>query len=142
MINIQVEGVEEIRKRMSDYPKKFDEVIGKTLDTSLLTIHQEVPPYPVYQSSYRRTGTLGRTLTPGQNNNINERKIGPQMFEATFGTRLNYAPYVIGEQTQAGHMKHWWTLDGTVLRKAAPKIERLFQIAVERMAKWLEGKGL
>ena len=142
MITIKVEGLEPLRQRFGQYPQKFNQVIDKTLEASLLTIHENVPPYPVYPSSYRRTGTLGRSIGVGNTRpDIYEKKVGSGMFEATFGSRLNYAPFVIGETTQAKHMGHWWTLDGTVYRKAAPKIERLFKIAVDRLAAWLDGKG-
>jgi len=140
MITVKIEGLDEIHQRMAKYPGKFEQVIDKTLDTTLLTVHQAVPPYPVYASTYRRTGTLGKTLTPGGPNNINEKEFGSNMFSATFGTRLEYAPYVVGETTQAKHMKHWWTLDGTVLRNVAPKVQRLFERAAQRMAAWLDGK--
>ena len=144
MISIEIEGIDEIRQRFRKYPRKFDAALGKTLDATLLTIHQEVPPYPNYQSPYKRTGTLGRTLGSGfMGGNIGkpdiyEKAIGPQMFEASFGTRLNYAPFVVGETTQAGHMSHWWTLDGTVYRKVKPKIEKLFKLMVSELARWLD----
>jgi len=141
-VQLQIEGVDELRKRMSQYPSKFNQVLDKTIDTSLLTIQQEIPPYPVYQSKYRRTGTLGRTVgLRGGRPDIYEKEIGPNMFSAEYGSRLKYAPYVIGETTQAKHMKHWWTLDGTVLKRAAPKIQRLFKIMADKLAAWLDGKA-
>ena len=146
MITIEVEGVGEIQRRFQQYPQKFDRVLGKTLDASLLTIWGDVPSYPVYDSPYARTGTLGRTLGVGKTGrklgepDILEKNIGPNMFEASFGTRLEYAPFVVGETTQAGHMAHWWTLDGTVFRKVKPKLEKLFKIMVEELARWLDGR--
>ena len=140
MIRIEVEGLGDIRARMGQYPRKYEQVIGATLNASLLAIQENVPPYPQYQSSYRRTGTLGRSIgLRSSKPDIYETKLGSGYFEATYGSRLEYAPYVIGENTQAKHMAHWWTLDGTVARKAEPKIKRLFEKAIAAIAKWLEG---
>ena len=60
---------------------------------------------------------------------------------AEFGTRVGYAPYVIGESEQSVRMGYWWTLKD-VARKAKPKIIRLFKVMVERLANFLDGKGM
>ena len=101
-----------------------------------------VPSYPVYSSSYQRTGTLGRTLTiVGDPEHIQDVKvIGHGVVEGQFGTRLEYAPFVIGDDTQAKHMRHWWTMK-TVKAKAEEGVKRIFEDMTKKLAGWIEGKN-
>ena len=48
---------------------------------------------------------------------------------------------MIGDDTQAGQNAHWWTIK-VVAERALSKITRLFEILGEKMAKFLDGKGL
>jgi hypothetical protein len=61
-------------------------------------------------------------------------------YEGRFGTNLEYAPYVIGDDTQARHMGHWWKIS-TVATKAAGKIESLFKTLGDNLASFLDGKS-
>ena len=62
MIRMEIIGLEELEQRFSKAPEKLDKALTKTMEASLLTLTESVPPYPVRQSDYVRTGTLGRTL--------------------------------------------------------------------------------
>jgi hypothetical protein len=62
-------------------------------------------------------------------------------YEGQFGTRVEYAPFVIGDDTQAGHMGHWWKIS-KVAELSKDKITRIFQTMADKLAKWLDGKGL
>jgi hypothetical protein len=61
-------------------------------------------------------------------------------YEGHFGTNLEYAPHVIGDETQAQHMGHWWKISA-IASKAGEKIDRLFAVLGDKMAAFLEGKG-
>lgn len=144
-MKIVIEGLEEIRAKLRQYPQQYERAAQKTMDASLLTIQGSVPGYPSppASSDYIRTGTLGRTLGSGGGRaEVYEvRSGGGGYIEGEIGTNLEYAPYVIGENTQAWmHQGRWWTFDGTVLKSAVPKIERLWQIMVEELAKWLDAR--
>lgn len=144
MPTLVVEGLDELRRRFQQWPEKFQAVIRKTLETSLLKIEENVPDYPPepVDSSYTRTGTLGRTLSAGAADNIHEVTQTGDYSEASFGTRLGYAQYVIGDNEQAWmHKGRWWRLVD-VLEKIKDDIEHLFQVAAEEMAAWLDGKGV
>jgi hypothetical protein len=149
---IVVEGLDPLIERFKEHPRKLYGEIRTTMNAALLVLWESVPGYPPPPegSDYRRTGTLGRTLGSGEAGgnlggtpDIYELKNSGVLFEGSFGTRLKYAPYVIGDRNdeQAGHMRHWWTIPQTVVEKAAPKIERLFVVMNEALAKWLVRKG-
>lgn len=142
---IEVRGLDEIIQRMEKYPAELHAGMETTMEASLLVLHENVPPYPQrpQESSYRRTGTLGRTLGSSMSGGKLDQ---PDIFEVfalgtsvegRFGTALEYAPYVIGDGTQAEHMGHWWTISA-IAQRATAKITRLWQLLGEKMAAFLE----
>lgn len=147
-------GLDEIRQRFAQAPARYNRAVHTTLQASLLQIWQTVgklgyPPKPA-KSKYTRTGTLGRTLgtsetggTQGQPD-IYTVEQGGGWSEASFGTHLGYAPYVIGDETteQAWmHRGRWWTLPQTVAMRAKPAIEHLFEAMAGELAAWLDARG-
>ena len=146
---IEIRGLAELQQRMRDYPKQLAAAIQKTLQASLLTLWENVPPYPPppEDSTYVRTGTLGRTLG---SNIEGGRSGGPDVYEVRqlgsvweghFGSALEYAPHVIGDDTQARQNEHWWKIS-VIKERAEEKIIKLFGILAEKMAKFLDGKGV
>ena len=153
---IEVRGLDSLIARMSQYPQKLSAAVRTTVKASLYALWENVPPYPPppEDSSYRRTGTLGRTLGSGMAGGRGSEK--PEVFELRevgssaegalieghFGTRLEYAPYVIGDNEQAWmHAGRWWTIS-KVGERAKGKIIRLFQQLANKMAAFLDGKGV
>jgi len=132
----------DLIQRMHRYPQQLNQEMERTIKQALAHTQGSVPPYPAPPpgSSYVRTGTLGRTIGLGGRADIYEtRRVGAG-YEARLGTRLDYAPYVIGPETQAApHRGRWWTMR-TVLEKAMPGIERLYEAAANRMVAFLEGR--
>ena len=61
---IEVRGLNEVIERMEKYPAELKEGMEATMEASLLVLQENVPAYPSppQDSTYRRTGTLGRTL--------------------------------------------------------------------------------
>ena len=150
-ITIQIEGLNEIIQRMSGFPTKLGETLKKTMEASLLTLWENVPPYPPppATSTYKRTGMLGRSLgsseTGGKSGSVPQiyeiKQLGSGQLEGGFGTRLGYAPRVIGEGTQENPWAGYWWHMGTIEKKAEGKIIELFEAATETLARWLDGKG-
>lgn len=144
-VQLRVSGLEELRAKFRRAPRKFDDTLKSTMQASLLTLQENVPPYPAAKadSTYVRTGTLGRTLGAGggKADIYTVKSQGNGMYSAEFGTRLKYAPYVIGEREQAWmHKSRWWTIR-TIAERARPKIERLFGTAVKLLCEWLNQNG-
>lgn len=130
----------DLFRRFDRYPAQLDAEINRTMEQALLHVQGSVLPYPPYQSSYVRTGQLGRSLTRGGGENVfDNKKLGQGDYEATFGTNLEYAKWVIGDETQARHMGHWWKMSA-VAAKAKPGIIRLFDAAMQRLANWIAGR--
>ena len=146
-IQIEVKGLKELRARFAKMPSKYNAAMRKTMEASLFVLQENVPPYPPPPSgsTYRRTGTVGRSLGVG----MAGRPVGqPDIkkvtgrvgsnFVGTFGTRLNYAPYVIGEREQArAHKGRWWTML-TIAKNATPKIIQVFEALTVELARFLD----
>ena len=129
-------------QRMQQYPKELQREMERTMNQALTHLQGSVPPYPPPPpaSRYIRTGTLGRSIGLGGRAEIYEvRKIGGG-YEARLGTNLSYAPAVIGTESQQPAFRgRWWTMK-TVMEKAKPGIERLFEAMAGRLVGFLEGR--
>lgn len=148
---IEVKGLTELIQRMSDYPRQLKEAMKVAVDATLLALWGAVPPYPAppQGSKYVRTGTLGRSLGSGDGGGASgghpsiftEKNLGNANFEARFGTNLEYAPYVIGDNTQAWmHQGRWWVM-ADIATAAAQKISEIFNALADRLVEFLEGSG-
>lgn len=145
---IEIRGLKEILARFGNFPQKYEQIARATMEATLLHMQGSVPPYPPAPagSRYRRTGMLGRSLGvstsagPIGRADVQEVKIGSGLVEGTFGTRLNYAPRVIGSDSQqAPWSGYWWTMR-TVAGRAREGIIRLWQRAGDTLAHYLDGK--
>lgn len=146
---IEVRGLDELIARMKAFPTQLKDAMKVTMDAAMLALWENVPPYPPppSDSTYVRTGTLGRTLGSGEAGGkasgtpeVYEVRALGSGYEGHFGTNLEYAPYVIGDDTQARHMAHWWKVSA-IAEKANEKIQGLFKTMADKLAEWLEGNG-
>jgi hypothetical protein len=139
----------DLIQRFEKYPQQLDAVMHKTAEASMLHVQGSVPPYPPppSTSTYQRTGQLGRSLGVGMGGGVAGqpsvrliKKLGAGSYEATFGTNLEYAPAVIGTESQKQPFKkYWWTMR-TVARQAMDGVVKLYDTATRELAKWLEGR--
>jgi hypothetical protein len=145
---VEVRGLEELLTRMKRYPLEMHKALATTMSAALIAVWEAVPPYPPppADSTYVRTGTLGKSLgsglsggSAGEPDIFTVRPVGSMDYEGKFGTRLEYAEFVIGEN-QAASNSHWWNIR-TVAGRAAEKIGKLFNTLGEKLAAFLEGKG-
>lgn len=146
---VTVHGLTELIGRMTAYPVELAKVVAVSMSASLNSLWEKVPPYPQQDSSsnYRRTGTLGRSLGSsmqgGMSGNPSIYKVTPLgggNVEGAFGTYLDYAHWVIGENQAGMHSSNWWNIR-TIAERAADKIEKIWQQCGELLAQFLEGKG-
>ena len=148
---IEIKGLEEIRARMAQFPQQLEQSEKVTMDASLTTLWENVPPYPQQPagSTYTRTGTHGRKLGSGYEGGagggkpsiFSSKKVGGG-FEGRFGTNNEYSQWVIGDDTQAQvHQGRWYKI-GDIAKKSEAKIIKLWEIMADKLAKFLDGKGL
>ena len=145
MISIRIEGIEELRRKFERFPRQFQSALKTTLRASLDVLTESVPPYPPQGADvhYVRTGTLGRSIGSGQQGGrggqpeIYDVQVGAKMSHATWGTRLEYAPHVIGESQTRGAKKRGWYTIKVIAQKATQKIQQLFATFAEELAQWL-----
>lgn len=148
-VEIEIEGLNELRARFGKSKQVFDRELKTTMQASLHILTENVPPYPeqATNTDYIRTGTLGRSLgsgftggQTGQRPDIYEvRRESGGMYAATFGTRVKYAPYVIGDKEQAWMHFRWWRISD-VARRAQSKLTGLFNDLAKDLTEYLEGR--
>lgn len=146
---IEYKGLDELIQLMRFFPKKLKEISRVGMQASLLVLWENVPSYPPppTDSTYRRTGTLGRTLGSsaaggkggGQPDVYTVKTLGNNDVEGRFGTNLSYAEYVIGDN-QSRRMAHWWRLT-SIIPKAQPKIIKVWEGIAEAMKAFLNSKS-
>ncbi len=142
---IEVKGLDELITRMNAYPAEMTKVAAVGMSASLNALWESVPPYPQVPNPVR-DGTLAKSLGSGESGGASGgqpdiytiRKLGGGNYEGTFGTRLSYSVYVIGEM-QAWFHYRWWVIKD-VAERAAGKINEIWQAVGDRLAKFLEGK--
>jgi len=138
-IEMTVDGLEESIEKMKDSPRQLKRGMKVAMDASLLALQENIPPYPAPppQSTYRRTGALGRSIGVGGTGKPDIYRVidRAEQFEGQFGTKLRYAPYVIGDVEQARvHRGRWWTMS-KIAENAKDKITQIWDKLVEEIAK-------
>jgi len=117
-LSIRVEGGAKLEASMNRRGNNVRSMMHTATDRALQYVHSTVPPYPPPPptSTYRRTGTLGRTIA------TEVRPMGAKVV-GVIGTDTVYAPWVISDKSvgsrgpQASvHAGRWWTLQGVVSR--------------------------
>lgn len=146
----EIKGLKELISRMQAYPLQLARTLAVGVSASLNIFWENTPPYPRQkpETKYRRTGTLGRSLgssetggATGQGPSVYRiRKMGEGNMEGVFGTKLDYAPYVIGDTMQAKQNSHWWRMQDIAV-KSQEKIKSLWNGIAVRLANFLEGRG-
>ena len=144
---VDLTELEKFVGRVKQIPRWYKQVTRIAMDASLLIVWSESPPYPSTppSSTYTRTGTLGRTLGVGEGGGVqgkpdvfSTRRTG-RMITGRFGSRLKYAPFVIGQQQAGIHQDRWWTMKA-VRDTAEPRIVRAVQTALVTLGRAIQGK--
>lgn len=112
-VRATVEGMDELLDKFRRITSDVRPAMAKATEKAVLYVHGQVPDYPTPppESLYRRTGTLGRTIT------TEVRSLGNDV-AGVIGTATVYAPWVIGhEQLPDGrgpqaraHKGRWYRL--------------------------------
>ena len=108
------------------------------MQKAVLYVHSQVPPYPAppATSRYRRTGTLGRTIT------TEVKSLSGNDIAGSIGTKTVYAPDVIstervgnrGPQKWMHKRTGWYTLQAVVWGQA-DKVRGIFEAGIRQLLK-------
>jgi hypothetical protein len=121
---VELKGLDDVLKKLDS--ERMRAAAERGMGKGVTHVHQNIPAYPAPppNSTYRRTGTLGRSITTKT-----ERTAGNIL--GIIGSNTDYAPVVISENTQAPvHQGRWWTLH-EVVRKAADKVADFIRAEVD-----------
>lgn len=132
-MNIRYLGFEAWKRRLGQVADRIGPGMEGATRKAVLYVHSQVPPYPEANagSTYRRTGTLGRTIT------TEVRGLGA-MSVGVIGTPTVYAPHVISDRQvgkrgpQTWFHARWWTLQG-VARKAYGQVLKFYNEALREI---------
>lgn len=136
-ITLEVEGLDEAQAAAERVGKALPEVLHQAMTRAVRYVQGEVPEYPPEPpgSRYRRTATLGRSLT-GMAGTAEGALAGVETVaggvRGFVGSAVPYAPEVIGEEGEQAevHQEHgWWRL-GEVVAEAVPGVERILEEGV------------
>ncbi len=126
-MEIVITGIDELVQRLGR--AQANDVLRRPMVASLALLHGQLAAYPAppVGSSYRRTGTLGRswttTVTPSSDGITGE-----------IGNNVRYAPYVQGgpqsDPDQAWMHQGRWQTDEQVMLANEARIRALFSDAV------------
>lgn len=133
-MNITILGLDELNRKLNRIQGDLRPSLEQATNKAVLYVHSTVPPYPAppAASTYRRTGTMGRSIT------TEVRSLGSQVV-GVIGTNVIYAPWVISDESAGGagpqafmHKGRWWTLQG-VVSKARDNIVKIYEDAVRAL---------
>ena len=106
MLHVRMEGVGRTKAKFDRAGNIVRPSLSDAMYQAVAYVQSQAASYPA-SKGYPRTGTLGRSIT-GEVMPLGGSVIGK------VGTRLGYAPGVIGEGTQWWmHAGYWHTLQGT-----------------------------
>lgn len=140
-MSVQVEvRSREVEVKLDRIANGIPPELSQAMTKAVLYVHSQVPAYPAASpdSRYRRTGTLGRTITAmGSASGPALSRVesaGGQVL-GYVGSSVKYAGYVIDEQDQAWmHKGRWWTLQ-SVVAASREGIRRIFDDAISRLTR-------
>lgn len=134
--SIDIPQLPALLTALSAYPDIAQPILEETSSAALLSLIPDLASYPPQPSgsTYRRTGTLGRTWTSARP----EWAPLSSGFEASIGNATPYAVYVQGEYQSRGN-RHWQTADEVIDAHQAD-IESYFDSALDRIAEAVDAR--
>jgi hypothetical protein len=142
--DIEITGLDPLIRAMDAYPAVVGEELERTTEAALLSLVPDLSEYPSPPagSTYPRSGNLGR----GWLGAVPEFTSMSSGFDAVMGNDLarspdggSYGPYVQDEEEQAEVHQGRWQTAQDVLQDHQREIEEYYDVAMERVARKLEG---
>lgn len=130
--NIVIKGLEELQGKFEKLANLKDGLV-KTTDKATKFVWGEIPPYPSppANSSYRRTGSLGRAMYS------EVRELGSEVI-GVIGNNMTYAPWVIsatrvGEKGPQAWMHYRWYTLQQVIKDAKNGVIQIYKDWIKGM---------
>ena len=122
---MNIEGLEQLFRRLNTV--QAQNVLRAPMNRAVLRIQADMQKYPAQRpnSSYRRTGTLGRSWTSTVDN------LGDGI-RGRVGNRVKYAPFVQSSMFQRPVHRRRWQTDRIVLNRQRGAIQADFARAVNQ----------
>lgn len=150
-VDIEWRGLDKVVAKYDRIARQFPDEGKKIMTKAVIYAQGQIPSYPGAPggSSYRRTGTLGRTVTAfpgvsggrslgggaGDNGGVPLTRVEAMGGDVrgVIGGRLSYMPLVIDEKEQAYmHVGRWWTLQ-KVIKGATPGIVKVWAAGIKEL---------
>lgn len=122
-ITVEVRGIEALRGRLDVDGLG---ILQPVMSRAVIRVERAMKKYPTppSDSSYVRTGTLGRRWT-------HEVQRGASEIRGVVGNNTQYGPWVQNEQFQARVHRGRWLTDEAALRAEAPRAVAEMEAAVQ-----------
>lgn len=130
MSNIQIQGLSEVLAKWDKAPQVIEKHLGDAAEALLLGIAKDLAQYPPIppQSTYRRTGTLGKTWTAARP----DITASGAKFEGSIGNSTPYGPWVQASEFQTWyHGKAGWKTDEQAIQEHAQDAKERFDHAID-----------
>lgn len=127
-ITIEVRGLEKALRMLEKGQRGVERALRDAVNRTLLLLQDRIAMYPPPppNSTYRRTGTLGRRWMTARPHIFVKKR----MLEGVIGNNTRYAPYVQARDTQARvHRGRWRTIED-VIEQSRDDAQRILENAV------------
>lgn len=126
-MQITITGIDELINRLGQ--AQSNDVLRTPMIAALALLQGRLATYPSppENSSYRRTTTLGPSWNMGQPVSLAGGGI-----QGVIGTKLTYAPYVMGHGQQARIHQGRWPTEEQIAREEEGRIRALFADAISK----------
>jgi hypothetical protein len=134
--SIDIQNLAPLLKALDSYPDIAGPILQDAAEAGLLSTIPDLATYPPARanSTYRRTGTLGRLWTAARP----EWQAMTSGFEASIGNATPYGVWVQDSDMQAGMHQNRWTTDQDAVEKRTVEIDRYFERALQDIADAIE----
>lgn len=138
-LEVTTPNLPRLIQALRDYPQIANRILRGTLRDILVMIAGRAASYPSPppNSTYDRTGTLGRLWTSAQPN----VRVSTSLLEGRVGNKTPYGPYVQSTDDQAWmHLGRWTTIE-QYIEAAQAEANQMLDSAGEQVVKEVEAKA-
>jgi hypothetical protein len=136
LITVELKGLDEVLARFGKGSEVVKREMGDALEEMSSIAHEAIANYTQDNPPHREGQTYVRTFTLKGSWTTEVNRPG---LWAKVGTNLGYAPYVVGDGTQAWmHKGRWWTAGGKVT-ELQPIFQKIEQTAVDSIVEQMGG---